>query len=769
MDDGGDAGGFSMGARSDNGFDFAGELDEVAYYTNALSAATISNHYAVGTNTAPSTPYYEVVKQSAPLLFYQLDEAAPNYPSESSEPLAINYGLNGATDDGYYLPGSVPGGVTGPNVAGFPKTGTNNVAVVFNHVYESASTGYVDVPTGGSDLNITGPITMAAWIKATPNDDRFQTFAGHSDSGYRMDIDTSMDLHFADANSAGDLTGSALNDGNWHFVVGTYDGTNEYLYIDGLQNATQPATGPATGSGDDFTIGVDPQYLTSRMFDGDVTELALFTNALSGPQVLSLFYSADVPPIITTQPPSTQVIGEGSSGTISVAAYGTPTLTYKWLKGTSPVSGAEFSGTTSNVLTINGAAPSDAGSYSVVISNNYGTTTSSVDVVSISQVPVISPLLPATTHVLVGTTLILAVGEIGTMPFTNAWYFNGVLLTNGGLVSGATNTTLTISNAGPANVGTYVFWATNSYGKASTTGSVIVDSSLTFDENALGWYVTNNGVDAGQGAISNNVITLTDGKNGEITSFFYGAPMWIHAFKASFTYQDVGSTGTANATADGFTFCIQNSAAGTNVLQTGGGGSGLGYYQLTNSIALCAELYENGDGAPGIEVATNGEGSAGVVGTGFDYGSTGSVSIISGDPISFNIYYDGSNYDVTMTDLTTSATYSTNYGVGAIWETNIIDSDTAYIGFTAATGGVSAVQTIANFYFTPIISLSVASSSGRVVLSWPTAGGGYVLQQSSNLNTWTTLPGPYPVVGAQYQYVVSPPTGTEFYRLVVTP
>jgi Bacterial lectin len=245
--------------------------------------------------------------------------------------------------------------------------------------------------------------------------------------------------------------------------------------------------------------------------------------------------------------------------------------------------------------------------------------------------------------------------------------------------------------------------------------------------------------------------------------------MWIHAFKASFTYQDVGSTGTANATADGFTFCIQNSAAGTNVLQTGGGGSGLGYYQLTNSIALCAELYENGDDAPGIEVATNGEGSAGVVGTGFDYGSTGSVSIISGDPISFNIYYDGSNYDVTMTDLTTSATYSTNYGVGAIWETNIIDSDTAYIGFTAATGGVSAVQTIANFYFTPIISLSVASSSGRVVLSWPTAVGGYVLQQSSNLNTWTTLPGPYPVVGAQYQYVVSPPTGTEFYRLVVTP
>ena len=41
---------------------------------------------------------------------------------------------------------------------------------------------------------------------------------------------------------------------------------------------------------------------------------------------------------------------------------------------------------------------------------------------------------------------------------------------------------------------------------------------------------------------------MTDGKNGEITSFFYDNSMWIHAFKASFTYTDVGSTGVANGT-----------------------------------------------------------------------------------------------------------------------------------------------------------------------------------------------------------------------------
>ena len=236
-----------------------------------------------------------------------------------------------------------------------------------------------------------------------------------------------------------------------------------------------------------------------RMFDGDVSQLALFNYALSGPQVLSLFYAADVAPIITQQPPATQVIGNGSSGTISVAAYGTPNLTYQWLKGSSPVSGAEYSGANTTTLTVNNASPSDGGSYSVVVSNNFGAVTSSVDVVAISQVPVITPTLPAVTHVLAGTTLTLTVGEIGSTPFTNAWYFNGALLANGGQVSGATTTTLTVSNAGPANVGTYVFWVTNAFGSTNTSGSVIVDSSLTLDNNALGWTVTDNTVSSGQG------------------------------------------------------------------------------------------------------------------------------------------------------------------------------------------------------------------------------------------------------------------------------
>jgi hypothetical protein len=194
----------------------------------------------------------------------------------------------------------------------------------------------------------------------------------------------------------------------------------------------------------------------------------------------------------------------------------------------------------------------------------------------------------------------------------------------------------------------------------------------------------------------------------------------------------------------------------------------LGYYQLTNSVALATELYNNGDNAPGIAFASDGQGSLGVLPGGYLYGPTGNVSVISGDSIRYDILYDGNNLTVTLTDTNTpSDTYTTNYVVGPL--SAIVGGDSAFIGFTAATGGTTAIQTIANFSFTPIPVLSAAESNGSVVITWPTAIGGYSLQQSSSLSStnWTTVPGPFNVVSNQYQHVASSPTGNQFYRLVV--
>jgi hypothetical protein len=293
---------------------------------------------------------------------------------------------------------------------------------------------------------------------------------------------------------------------------------------------------------------------------------------------------------------------------------------------------------------------------------------------------------------------------------------------------------------------------------------------VTFNTNGTYWTTNDNGVSPIQGTfIAKNVIELTDKNYGEITSFFFDIPMYIGAFKASFIYTDVGSDGVVDDTADGFTFCIQNSAAGASALQTGAAGSGLGYYQLTNSAALATELYDNnGDNGPGIAVTSDGQGSLGVLPGGYLYGGTGKVSVISGHGIRYNLFYDGNTLTVTLTDTKTpSDTLTTNYVVGPL--SAIVGGDSAFIGFTAATGGVAAIQTIANFSFTPIPVLSAAESGGSVVITWPTAIGGYSLQQSSSLSStnWTAVPGPYTTnARGLYQYDVPSPTGNQFYRLV---
>src|SRR5208337_1952427 len=127
-------------------------------------------------------------KQSNPLLFYQLDEPAVSLPDPSAEPLALNYGGTGANDNGIYLPGALPAAVPGPDVVGFPAKGSNNVAVAFGHWNWNPAgsgttglSGFIDVPYNTGDLNIFGPISVAAWIQAAPSSGftgRFETPVG---------------------------------------------------------------------------------------------------------------------------------------------------------------------------------------------------------------------------------------------------------------------------------------------------------------------------------------------------------------------------------------------------------------------------------------------------------------------------------------------------------------------------------------------------------------------------------------------------------------
>ena len=86
-------------------------------------------------------------------------------------------------------------------------------------------------------------------------------------------------------------------------------------------------------------------------------------------------------PTITSQP-SASPVAVGSAVSLSVVAGGTAPLSYQWRKD-----GVAISGATSSTYTIASTKTSDAGSYTVVVTNSAGSVTSNSTVLTVSALP----------------------------------------------------------------------------------------------------------------------------------------------------------------------------------------------------------------------------------------------------------------------------------------------------------------------------------------------------------------------------------------------
>src|SRR5205823_6498921 len=101
-----------------------------------------------------------------------------------------------------------------------------------------ANNDFLTIPTSSS-LNISGPITISAWVKVNAFTSNWQAIVTKGDSSYRLH--RSNGTNFVAFGTTGlsntDLTSNvSINDGQWHYIVGVYGGSgnqNKYLYIDG--------------------------------------------------------------------------------------------------------------------------------------------------------------------------------------------------------------------------------------------------------------------------------------------------------------------------------------------------------------------------------------------------------------------------------------------------------------------------------------------------------------------------------------------------------
>src|SRR5262249_46946767 len=117
-----------------------------------------------------------------------------------------------------------------------------------------------------------------------------------------------------------------------------------------------------------------------------VSNAAGFTTSATAVLAVDL---GPVAPSLTSQPAS-QVGGIGSNASFTVLATGTAPLSYQWLKDGAPVAS---SGATLNLTNVQ---QGDAGSYSVIVSNGVGSTTSSAATL------IASDTLPASLYNLAG-------------------------------------------------------------------------------------------------------------------------------------------------------------------------------------------------------------------------------------------------------------------------------------------------------------------------------------------------------------------------------
>ena len=198
-----------------------------------------------------------------------------------------------------------------------------------------------------------------------------------------------------------------IGDGIFHHIVYVYDAQKKMgtIYSDGIQTGQghQEFNPTQWGGCPNMWIGKS-QFSSDPYFAGDFAEFRIYEGVLSSNEVKSnydkgpeVFDGEVLLPTITTQPKS-QIVNEGSSVTFSVVATGTTPLKYQWKKN-----GSNISGATSASYTISSVKTGDAGNYTVTVSNNAGSVTSSAATLTVN--PVLSSIsINGSSSVNVGST-----------------------------------------------------------------------------------------------------------------------------------------------------------------------------------------------------------------------------------------------------------------------------------------------------------------------------------------------------------------------------
>lgn len=170
--------------------------------------------------------------------------------------------------------------------------------------------------------------------------------------------------------------------------------------------------------------------------------------------------------------PSAVNVNAGTTANMSVFSIGAPTLNYQWVNSSGNLTnGGNISGANAATLSLSSVTAAADDNYYVVVSNAYGSATSTMASLTVNDPWINTP--PGSQNLPPTANAVFTVVASGVPNLTYGWYKGGIALTNGGNISGANSASFTVSDISYNDQGQYTVYVTNG------TGGVVESSPAT--------------------------------------------------------------------------------------------------------------------------------------------------------------------------------------------------------------------------------------------------------------------------------------------------
>jgi len=396
------------------------------------------------------------------------------------------------------------GGNTGALEGGATATAAGFVGEAFSF---DGTNSYVQIPNSAAlDPAV---FTLEAWVRfsslnsagsgGSPAGDQYIVFKQNSSTWSFEGIDLSKTrtssgdvfrFLVTSASGASEQLNSVttISAGVWYHVAAVRGSNYTQLYVNGQLENQATVTFAQNYGTLPLYFGTSGESYWDHKLAGNLDEVSLYNRPLASNEIAAIYAAGSAgkcknvstQPAIITQPAS-QTVATGGSASFSVTASGAAPLNYQWRFNSSALSGA-----TNAVLMLANVQAAQAGNYTVVVANSAGSVTSSVAVLTISTggSPPVITTQPVSQSVASGASVSFSVSASGAAPLAYQWAFNGANL------SGATASSLTISDAQPANAGNYAVVVSDAAGSTTSasasltvvppSGSVTINGAVTY-------------------------------------------------------------------------------------------------------------------------------------------------------------------------------------------------------------------------------------------------------------------------------------------------